>query len=135
MRLRIGTDLACGLTGIGQDMLQKLEFEDEAQELDRSYLLKPTFYFELARRRWLHFLIPFLLIAPAGLALAKLWPAVYVSEGRILVESQQIPADLVRPTVTTAAQERIQVIEQRTMTRDNLLAIADKFDLFPEKRR
>ena len=63
-----------------------------------------------------------------------LWPATYFSEGKILVQSQQIPTELVRPTVTSAAQERIQVIEQRTMTRDNLLAIVDKFKLFPERR-
>jgi uncharacterized protein involved in exopolysaccharide biosynthesis len=61
-------------------------------------------------------------------------PATYVSEGKILVQSQQIPTELARPTVTSAAQERIQVIEQRTMTRENLLAIIDKFQLFPEKR-
>ena len=73
------------------------------------------------------------LIATAGLAGAYLWPPTYLSEGKILVQSQQIP-ELVRSTVTSAAQERIQVIQQRTMTRDNLIAIADKFQLFPEKR-
>ena len=57
-----------------------------------------------------------------------------MSEGKILVQSQQIPTELVRPTVTSAAQEQIQVIQQRTMTRDNLIAIADKFQLFPDKR-
>ena len=56
-----------------------------------------------------------------------LWPPTYLSEGKILVESQQIPVDLVKPTVTTASKERIQVIEQRVMTRDNLLAILDKY--------
>ena len=63
-----------------------------------------------------------------------LLPATYKSVGKILVESQQIPTELVRPTVTSAAAERIQVIEQRTMTRENLLAMVDKFNLFPEKR-
>jgi uncharacterized protein involved in exopolysaccharide biosynthesis len=69
-----------------------------------------------------------------GLAIAALWPATYLSEGKILVQSQLIPTELVRPTVTNAAQERIQVIEQRVMTRENLLAIADKFHLFPTQR-
>lgn len=117
-------------------MLQKVDFEDEFQpsEADRSYLLRPTFYLALIRRRWAYFLIPFVLIASAGLAGAYLWPATYLSEGKILVQSQQIPTELVRPTVTSAAQERIQVIQQRTMTRDNLIAIADKFQLFPDKR-
>ena len=88
----------------------------------------------MIKRRALYFIIPFILVLSAGLAIAALWPATYVSEGKILVQSQQIPTELVRPTVTSAAQERIQVIEQRTMTRENLLAIIDKFQLFPEKR-
>jgi uncharacterized protein involved in exopolysaccharide biosynthesis len=117
-------------------MLQKVEFEDDFQPLqeDRSYLLQPAFYWELIQRRWIYFLLPFVTILAAGAAAALLWPPTYLSEGRILVQSQQIPSELVRPTVTSAAQERIQVIQQRTMTRDNLIAIADKFKLFPDKR-
>jgi uncharacterized protein involved in exopolysaccharide biosynthesis len=118
-------------------MLQKLDFEEEeeVQREDRSYLLRPAFYLQLLQRRWLYFLIPFVIIAPVGFILAKSLPAVYFADGKILVESQQIPTELVRPTVTSAAQERVQVIEQRTMTRDNLLAVADKFNLFPDKRQ
>jgi uncharacterized protein involved in exopolysaccharide biosynthesis len=116
-------------------MLQKVDFEDnfEVQE-DRSHLLRPAFYWQLFKRRWPYFVIPFVTISTAGVAAALLWPPTYLSEGKILVQSQQIPSELVRPTVTNAAQERIQVIQQRTMTRDNLIAIADKFQLFPEKR-
>ena len=117
-------------------MLQKVEFEDDFQPLqeDRSHLLRPAFYWELFKRRWAYFVLPFVTILAAGAAVALLWPPTYLSEGRILVQSQQIPSELVRPTVTSAAQERIQVIQQRTMTRDNLIAIADKFKLFPDKR-
>ena len=97
-------------------------------------MLRPSFYWALFKRRWAYFSIPFVLIASAGVGVAYLWPATYLSEGKILVQSQQIPSELVRPTVTSAAQERIQVIQQRTMTRDNLIAIADKFQLFPDKR-
>jgi uncharacterized protein involved in exopolysaccharide biosynthesis len=130
-------------------MLQKLNFEDDGEaadrgqqfrpasyqeEADQSYFLQPSFYWQLIKRRALYFVIPFILVLVVGLAVALLLPATYVSEGKILVQSQQIPTELVRPTVTSAAQERIQVIEQRTMTRENLLAIIDKFQLFPEKR-
>src|ERR1035441_9138418 len=121
-------------------MLQKLNFEAQEDlssyqdETDRSYLLRPAFYWELVKRRWLLFIIPFVPILIGGLAAAALWPATYRSEAKILEQAQQIPTELVRPTVTNAAQERIQVIEQRTMTRDNLLAIVDKFKLFPERR-
>jgi len=117
-------------------MLQKLDIaqDDLDTPVNRSHLMHPGYYWELVKRRGFLFLVPFLLIAATGAAVALLWPATYRSEGKILVQSQQIPTELVRPTVTNAAQERIQVIEQRTMTRENLLAIIDKFNLFPEKR-
>jgi uncharacterized protein involved in exopolysaccharide biosynthesis len=118
-------------------MLQKLdsgaqEFQDA--NTDFGYLRQPAYYLGLLRRRWPYFFIPFVSVLLVGGAAIYLWPATYSSEGKILVQSQQIPTELVRPTVTSAAQERIQVIEQRTMTRDNLLAIVDKFKLFPERR-
>lgn len=118
-------------------MLQKIDFEDNFEgdlQEDRSHLLMPSYYWDVFKRRWPFMVVPFTLIAAVGGIAAAVWPATYLSEGKILVQSQQIPTELVRPTVTSAAQERIQVIQQRTMTRDNLVAIADKFQLFPEKR-
>jgi uncharacterized protein involved in exopolysaccharide biosynthesis len=115
-------------------MLQKLDTEQEFLNTDLGYLLQPAYYLGLLRRRWPYFLVPFASVLLIGTAIIYLWPATYFSEGKILVQSQQIPMELVRPTVTSAAQERIQVIEQRTTTRDNLLAIVDKFKLFPERR-
>jgi uncharacterized protein involved in exopolysaccharide biosynthesis len=129
-------------------MLQKLNFEKDAdpaqpqhgygpasfEEPSQSYLLQPAFYWQLFKRRWAWFLVPFILVASSGIAAALIWPATFLSQGKILVQSQQIPTELVRPTVTNAAQERIQVIEQRTMTRENLLAMVEKFQLFRDKR-
>jgi uncharacterized protein involved in exopolysaccharide biosynthesis len=126
-------------------MLQQLSFEGDVpdkngafypsqEEGDASHLLRLGYYWGLIKRRGLYFGIPFVLVLCSGIGLALLWPATYASEGKILVQSQQIPTELVHPTVTNAAQERIQVIEQRTMTRENLLAIIDKFQLFPDKK-
>jgi uncharacterized protein involved in exopolysaccharide biosynthesis len=128
-------------------MLQKVDFDrmtevaehgygpaDYQDEPGQSYLLQPSFWWQLIKRRWFYFLAPFGLVLAIGLSLAMLWPATFLSQGKILVQSQQIPTELVRPTVTSAAQERIQVIEQRTMTRENLLAMVEKFQLFSEKR-
>jgi len=117
-------------------MLQKVDLDDDfvALQEDRSYLLRPSHYWQLFKRRWAYFVLPFVSIAVGGVSAALLWPPTYLAEGKILVQSQQIPSELVRSTITSAAQERIQVIQQRTMTRDNLIAIADKFKLFPDKR-
>ena len=75
-------------------MLQKVDFEDDFQVLqeDRSHLLRPAFYWELFKRRWVYFFIPFLVISAAGVAIALLWPPTYLSERRILVHSHQIPS-------------------------------------------
>jgi uncharacterized protein involved in exopolysaccharide biosynthesis len=105
-------------------------FEPPAQ----NHFLQPSFYWQLIKRRWIWFLAPFVLVASSGLIAALVWPATFLSQGKILVQSQQIPTELVRSTVTNAAQERIQVIEQRTMTRENLLAMVEKFQLFPDQR-
>src|SRR5262249_9063025 len=89
----------------------------------------------IVKRRKLLLILPFILVLPVGFVVTLALPPVFRSEARILVESQQIPTELVRPTVTAGAKERIQVIEQRVMTRENLLGIVEKFQLFPAKRQ
>lgn len=79
-------------------------------------------------------LLAFAALAGAGFAVAVLLPPVFQSQARIIVESQQIPADLVRSTVTGLADERLQVIEQRITTRDVLLGLVEKFKLFGQDR-
>jgi len=62
-------------------------------------------------------------------------PPVYESSGTILVESQQISPDLVAANNNTFADERIEVIRQRVMTREHLEAIIDKYNLFSSEIR
>ena len=65
--------------------------------------------------------------------IAYVLPPVFVSEARILVESQQIPDELARSTVTVTAAERLQLIEQRLMTRDTLLRVTEELGLFADR--
>ena len=81
------------------------------------------------KRRAFYFAIPFLAVLAIGSVITVIWPARYVAQGTILVQSQEIPSDLVRPTIAALANDRIQIIEQRVMTRDNLLTIAKKYGL------
>ena len=92
-------------------------------------------YVGILKRRFLYLIVPFCIVFIVGFAITMGLKPVYLSEGKILVESQQIPTELVRPTITATAKERIQVIEQRVMTRDNLLAIVDKFKMFADQRQ
>ena len=103
-------------------------------EIDDQDSLDPLYYYQILKKRKFYGLIPFVCVFAIGLAIAMLWPPTYLSEGKILVESQQIPVDLVRPTVTATASERIATIQQRVMTRDNLLKIVDKYQMFADQR-
>ena len=91
-------------------------------------------YFAILKRRKFYFLIPFVLVMAAGILIAYILPPVYRSEATILIERQEIPADLVETTVTGFVQERIQGISKRLLTRENLWSIAEKLDLYPGYR-
>ena len=89
----------------------------------------------ILKRRKALLILPFIVVLCIGSAVAMFWPAMYRSEAKILVETQRIPTNLVQPTVTAGPKERIQVIEQRLKTRENLLGLVDKFKLFPASSR
>ena len=103
-------------------------------EMEDQDSLDPLYYYQILKKRKFYGLIPFICVFAIGFAIVMLWPPTYQSEGKILVESQQIPVDLVRPTVTATASERIATIQQRVMTRENLLKIVDKYQMFADQR-
>ena len=92
-------------------------------------------YLAVVRRRKAQMLWAALVILVASLGVAFGLPSVYRSMGTILIEQQEIPPELVRSTVTSYADERIQVIGQRVMTSANLLAIVDKYGLYADDRK
>jgi polysaccharide biosynthesis transport protein len=90
---------------------------------------------DVVRRRGRGIAITF---AAAGLAtciLALAWPPTYRSTGTILIEQQEIPTDLVRSTVTSYADERVQIISQRVMTTQNLLGIIRRYELYQDLQK
>jgi uncharacterized protein involved in exopolysaccharide biosynthesis len=103
-------------------------YEDQGQSFDFSYIIG------VIRRRFLYFTIPFLIVAIAGAVVIKRMPKTYRASGEILVESPRIAPDLVHPTITELADERFAVFKHRIMSGDNLLAVIDKFNLFPRER-
>jgi succinoglycan biosynthesis transport protein ExoP len=86
-------------------------------------------YLEIIRRRVPWLAIPFTLVLLASVLYAINMPSIYRSTGTVLVESQQVPEEFIRSTVTSLANERLRSIEQRVMTRERLLSIYDRFGL------
>ena len=93
------------------------------------------FYLGVLNRRWPLMLATFLLVAGTSIAAAVLWPPVFLSQAKIIVESQHIPASLVPSTVRAIADERLHVIKQRITTRDVLLGIVERYKLFADERK
>ena len=106
-----------GLYGVGM----------EQQGIDISSYLKA-----LSRRVWT-ILIVFVIGSILMAAVAYVLPPVYELTAKILVESQQIPEDLAQTTVRQSVAERLELIQQRLMTRENLLGVVDRLGLFTNR--
>ena len=92
-------------------------------------------YLSILRRRKAQLFLPMVLILVVSAIVAFALPAVYESEAIILIEQQEIPEDLVRSTVTSYADQRVQVISQRVMSSTNLRGIVEQFNLYADERR
>ena len=102
-----------------------------ATEYELTFLV----YLSIMRRRAPYLIGTFVAVLLISVVVAIAIPPTYRSTGTIMVESQQIPDNIVPAAIKGQIDERISVIKQRVMTRDSLLRIANKYDLFKENSR
>lgn len=91
-------------------------------------------YLAMFKRRWLVMLATLILVSLFAVIAAFVMPPVFESKGTILIESQQIPTELLKINVNQFADERIEAIKQRVMTRENLLKLIETHHLFADER-
>lgn len=89
----------------------------------------------LIKRRIKIFLLSSIPVFIIVVIVAFLLPAIYVSKSTILVESQQIPQEYVKATVTGYVEERLQTITQHILSRSNLIKIINELNLYPDMRK
>ena len=89
----------------------------------------------IAKRRKWYFVIAFALVFIVSVLVALLLPPVYRSSATILIEKQEISPELIQTSVASYAEQQIQEVTQRVMTRTNLWRIIEKFNLYPEDRK
>ena len=92
-------------------------------------------YLEILKRRAGVMVAAAIVIYIVAAIVAMALPAIYRSTAVILVEEQAIPQEFIKSTITSFADERIQVISQRVLTRTTLLQLVEKYDLYPTERR
>ncbi|WEK03718.1 MAG: hypothetical protein P0Y65_16195 [Candidatus Devosia phytovorans] len=89
------------------------------------------YYWSLLRRHPFRWLLPMLVVAGIGGYVVMQEPRVYLSTARVAAQSPETSGTLVQSTVTN---ERLQFFEQRIFARDNLVALANTLELFPQMR-
>lgn len=103
---------------------------EEASENLLSHL--PTILWD---RRWF-IIIPAIVCAIAGIAAAIFLPASYQSSAMLLVESQELPPELVGSTNTTSViDQRIAKIRQQILSRPDLIELIQNNNLYANDRR
>ncbi len=91
------------------------------------------FYLSIFLRRLPYFIVIVTFFSAVGIAVASILPPTYRSSAALLVEAPQIPGELAQSTVPTNPVEQIQIIQQRLMTRANILSLAEKFQIYADQ--
>ena len=87
----------------------------------------------LNRQKWRMFMVA-AIIATISAAVVAYWPATYRSSATILIREADVPPDLVPSATSVFADERVQAMQQQVTTSQNLAAIIEKLNLYPDER-
>lgn len=90
------------------------------------------FYWAILLRRLPVMALFILLLSGLGGVAALQLPNVYSTSARLLLEGPLIPDSMVSSTVRMSGVEQLEIVEQRLLTRANLIDIANKFSAFED---
>lgn len=94
------------------------------------------YYVAVLIRRAHYVVLIFAAVTVAAVTLAIKLPPSYESSATLLLEAPQIPTSLApATTVNTADLEQLQVLQQRLMTRPNLLDVARKLHVYAKMKQ
>src|SRR5919198_5785238 len=95
-------------------------------------MLELSDYLEILRRRKWTVLLG-LLVGLLGAGLVFLiMPKVYRSSTLILIESQKVPTDYIKPVVVDTIEERLITIQQQILSRTLLQKIIEEYNLYAD---
>jgi uncharacterized protein involved in exopolysaccharide biosynthesis len=70
-----------------------------------------------------------------SLAAAFALPTLYRSQATLLIESQELPTEVAESPGTGAIEQRIAKIRERVLSRGDLIALIEQYDLYSSERR
>ncbi len=92
----------------------------------------PKDYMQVLKRRQGSLIGTAIVIFLLAITVALVLPSTYKSSSTILIEEQEIPAEYVMTTVTSYAEQQLQVTNQRIMSTTKLLEIIDRHSLYQD---
>jgi len=92
------------------------------------------FYVAIFLRRLRYFIAIVVTVSAAAIAIAYLTPRVYRASARILLEAPQVSTNPTGSTSPVNPIEQLQIVQEKVTTRDNLLALADKFHMYEDSK-
>jgi len=91
-----------------------------------------AFYWKLLLRRLPVMALFILACGSLSVITAIKLPETYSTAARLLVEAPQIPDSMVASTIQTDVVEQLDIIQQKLLTRANLIDIANRFSVFQD---
>ncbi|MGE5248409.1 MAG: GumC family protein, partial [Verrucomicrobiota bacterium] len=88
----------------------------------------------IVRRRKRAILAPAVCVFLIAATIAFLLPKTYESTTTILIEEQEVPREYVSANITSFADQRLQMINQRIMSTTKLLELIGRFNLYADLR-
>jgi polysaccharide chain length determinant protein (PEP-CTERM system associated) len=89
-------------------------------------------YIEIALRRKWYIIIPLVLSVLGSITVYKKLPKIYEATTLILLQSQKIPTEYVRTTITDTISSRLNTMSQEILSRTRLEKVIHEFNLYAD---
>jgi len=112
--------------------MDEFEGESVAQQGVADALRDPR---GVLRRRWVPMAVVFAAGVVASVVFVLLQKPLYLARATVLVESQKVSEEFVRPTTQEDALERINALTAEVLSQQNLQQVVEQHDLYPGVRK
>ena len=85
--------------------------------------------------RRIYVIVSFVLLFLVGIITAYTLPTIYRSSATMLVESQDLPTDIVQAPGTGEIEQRIAKIREQVLSRGDLISLIEQNDLYASERQ
>ena len=90
----------------------------------------PEDYLAILRRRWWIVLLPLLVLPIISVSFSYTIPPRYLSQTLVLIESQKVPDNYVKPVVSADLDSRLASMREQILSRSRLQPLIERYNLY-----